>query len=249
VVAPYVEASPAKVARVNFEEQPPSRLSAFSGKAVIAALFATIALTLGGGAVAQATTPPDTTPPATEAPVTTPDTVAPVTIPGTIAPDDGGDDIDWGTIILVTILGIAVIALIIALMSRRKPTTAGGTVTPTASSQSEILSTAQWIHDQLSLELLAAAPAAALQRWTVERTRVDNVAIRAQQQFTQGYGEAWQSLGSAMSQLGTSLDTVLQLRNQQPPNAQLIQQANDVVGRRRADLQLLLTAIWPTVQP
>jgi hypothetical protein len=52
-----------------------------------------------------------------------------------------------------------------------------------------------------------------------------------------------------MSQLGTSLDTVLQLRNQQPPNAQLIQQANDVVGRRRADLQLLLTAIWPTVQP
>lgn len=230
---------------MNFVEHPPSRRIGFSGKAVLAGVFATIALTFGGGAVAQATTPP----PDTEAPATTPDTVAPVTTPGTIAPDDGGDDIDWGPIILVTVLGIAVIALIVALMSRKKPPTAAGTVTPTASSQSEILSTAQWIHDQLSLELLAAAPAAALQRWNLERTRVDNVAIRAQQQFTQGYGEAWQRLGQAMSQLGTSLDTELQLRNQQPPNAQLIQQANDVVSRRRADLQLLLTAIWPTVQP
>jgi hypothetical protein len=235
---------------VNFVEQPPSRRIGFSGKAVLAGVFATIALTFGGGAVAQATTPPpDTNAPVTEAPVTTPDTVAPVTTPGTIAPDDGGDDIDWGPIILVTILGIAVIAIIVALMSRRKPKSAAGTVTPTGSAQSEILSTAQWIHDQLSLELLAAAPAAALQRWNGERTRVDNVAIRAQQQFTQGYGEAWQRLGQAMSQLGTSLDTELQLRNQQPPNAQLIQQANEVIGRRRADVQLLLTAIWPTVQP
>ena len=230
---------------MNFVEQPPSRSIGFSGKAVLAGVFATIALTLGGGAVAQATTPPDTAAPVTEAPATTPDTVA----PDTVAPDNGGSDIDWGPIILVTVLGIAVIALIVALMSRKKPPTAAGTVSPTASSQSEILSTAQWIHDQLSLELLAAAPAAALQRWSVERTRVDNVAIRAQQQFTQGYGEAWQRLGQAMSQLGTSLDTELQLRNQQPPNAQLIQQANEVVGRRRADLQLLLTAIWPTVQP
>jgi hypothetical protein len=234
---------------VNFEEQPPSRLSSFSGKAVLAALFATIALTLGGGAVAQATTPPDTTPPVTEAPATTPDTVAPVTTPDTIAPDNGGSDTDWLPIVLVTILGIAVIAIIVALMSRKKPTTAAGTITPTASPQSEILSTAQWIHDQLSLELLAAAPAAALQRWSVERTRVDNVAIRAQQQFTQGNGQAWQSLGQAMSQLGTSIDTDLQLRNQEPPNAQLIQEATNVVSRRRADLQLLLTAIWPTVQP
>ena len=230
---------------MNFTEQPPSRRTGFSGKAVLAGVFATIALTFGGGAVAQATTPPDTAAPVTEAPVTTPDTVA----PDTVAPDDGGSDIDWGPIILVTVLGIAVIALIVALMSRKKPPTAAGTVTPTASSQSEILSTAQWIHDQLSLELLAAAPAAALQRWNLERTRVDNVAIRAQQQFTQGYGEAWQRLGQATSQLGTSLDTELQLRNQQPPNAQLIQQANEVVGRRRADVQLLLTAIWPTVQP
>ena len=230
---------------MNFVEQPPSRRIGFSGKAVLAGVFATIALTLGGGAVAQATTPPDTAAPVTEAPATTPDTVA----PDTVAPDNGGSDIDWGPIILVTVLGIAVIALIVALMSRKKPPTAAGTLSPTASSQSEILSTAQWIHDQLSLELLAAAPAAALQRWSVERTRVDNVAIRAQQQFTQGYGEAWQRLGQAMSQLGTSLDTELQLRNQQPPNAQLIQQANEVVGRRRADVQLLLTAIWPTVQP
>lgn len=229
---------------MNLAHQSPSRLRGFSGKAVVAAIFATIALTLGGGAVAQATTPPDTAPPDTAAPATTPDTVA----PDTIAPDNGGSDVDWLPIVLVVVLGIILISLLVALMSRKKPTTAAGTVAPTASPQSEILSTAQWIHDQLSLELMAAAPAAGLQRWNVERTRVDNVAIRAQQQSTQGYGEAWQRLGQSMSQLGTSIDTALQLRNQQPPNAQLIQEATDVVSRRRADLQLLLTAIWPTVQ-
>jgi len=229
---------------VNFAPNSPSRLRGLPGKALVAATFAAIALTLGGGAVAQATTPPDTAAPET----TPPDTAAPATTPDTVAPDNGGSDTDWLPIVLVVILGIIIISVLVALMSRKKPATAAGTVTPTASPQAEILSTAQWIHDQLSLELMAAAPAAALQRWAVERTRVDNVAIQAQQQFTAGYGEAYQRLGQSMSQLGVSLDTALQLRNQQPPNAQLIQEATNVVNQGRANVQTLLTAIWPTVQ-
>jgi hypothetical protein len=208
----------------------------------VAATFAAIAFTLGVGAVAQATTP-DTVTPATT-PATTP-----VTTPDTVAPDNGGSDTDWFPIVLVVVLGIILISLLVALMSRRKPAAAAARpVTPPASAQSEIMSTAQWVHDQLSLEILAAAPAAGLQRWTVERSRLDNIAIRANQQFTEGHGEAWQRLGQSMSQLGGALDTTLQLRNQEPPNAQLIQESTDVVTRRRGELQLLLTAIWPSVQ-
>lgn len=233
---------------MNFTKQNPSPLRRISGKAIVAGTFAIVALTVGGGAAVQATTPPDTVAPATAAPVTTPDTT-PDTTPVTIAPDNGGSDTDWLPIIIVVILGIVLISILVALMSRRKPAAATTTsAAPVASPQSEIMSTAQWIHDQLSLELLAAAPAAGLQRWTSERSRLDNVAIRANQQFTEGRGEAWQGLGQSMSQLGAALDTSLQLRNQDPPNAQLIQESTDVVTRRRGELQMLLTAIWPTVQ-
>jgi len=168
--------------------------------------------------------------------------------PDTVAPDSGGSDIDWFPIVLVADLGIILISLLVALLSRRKPAPATTAARPAASQQSQIMSTAQWVHDQLSLEILAAAPAAGLQRWTVERSRLDNIAIGANQQFTEGHGEAWQRLGQSTSQLGAALDTTLQLRNQEPPNAQLIQESTDVVTRRRGEMQMLLTAIWPSVQ-
>ena len=228
---------------MNFAVENLPRPTVSAGKAALAGISATIALALGGGAVAEATTPPDTTP------VTTPDTTpVTVTTPDTVAPDNGGSDIDWFPIILVVVLGIVLISLLVALMSRRKPAPASAQAARPASPQSEIMSTAQWVHDQLSLEILAAAPAAGLQRWTVERSRLDNIAIRANQQFTEGHGEAWQRLGQSISQLGAALDTMLQLRNQDPPNAQLIQESTDVVTRRRGELQMLLTAIWPSVQ-
>lgn len=243
--APTGIASAARVAQVNSAKQPPSLLRRLSDKAIVTGTFAIVALAVGGGAAVQATTPPDTVAP----PDTSPITIAPDTTPITIAPDNGGSGTDWLPILIVVILGIVLISILVALMSRRKPAPAATTpVTPAASPQSEIMSTAQWIHDQLSLELLAAAPAAGLQRWSSERSRLDNVAIRANQQFTEGRGEAWQGLGQSMSQLGAALDTSLQLRNQDPPNAQLIQESSNVVTRRRGELQLLLTAIWPTVQ-
>jgi len=141
---------------------------------VAIALFAFV---LGGGTVAHATTPdtivPVTTPDTT--PDTTPATV--VTTPATVAPDNGGSDIDWFPIVLVAVLGIVLISILVALMSRRKPAPAPAAAarpaSPAASPQSEIMSTAQWVHDQLSLEILAAAPAAGLQRWTAARQRCD----------------------------------------------------------------------------
>jgi hypothetical protein len=50
-----------------------------------------------------------------------------------------------------------------------------------------------------------------------------------------------------MAALAAALDTNVQLRAQDPPNPQLIDESNDVVNRQRATLQQLIVALWPTI--
>jgi len=231
---------------------PSPRTSARRALATAAvAVFATFGSLSGG--LAAAASAPDTVAPATT-PDTTPDTTpattpitTPVTTPDSVPDSGDGEGTDWWPIALVAALGIALIALVVALVSRR-PKPAAVAPNPTASPQSELLSTAQWVHDQLTLELLAAPPQQAQQRWTIERSRLDNIAIGAQQEWTAGHGESWQRLGQTMSGLAAAVDTSLQLRGQEPPNAQLINESNAVVNQRRAEIQALLTAMWPTVR-
>jgi hypothetical protein len=213
-------------------------------------------------AVATTTAPPPTEAPAptpTEAPAPTPaeptPDPAPPTEPNPIAPDD--DDLLQGFLVLVGLLlaAAAVIAVIVAIVRSRKPapqpgprrTTAGAGSRP-PSPQTSLLSTSQWINDQLSLELMAAAPEAAAQRWTLERSRLDNVAIGAQQQFLQTGAADWQLLGQAMSALAMALDTNVQLRSQGPPNAELIDESVTVVNRQRAELRQLIVTMRPTIE-
>lgn len=193
---------------------------------------------------------PAETPPATEAP-STPDP----TTPATEAPGgDDGDDSGIGVLAIVLIIAgvVALIALLGALLGRgRRPAPPPATPTPrgptTPSPQANLLTTAQWIHDQLSLELMAAPPANAQQRWATERSRLDNVAIGAQQQFAAGNHPSWESFGRAMSSLAVALDTNLQLRAQEPPNQQLITESTAVVNRDRATVQQLIDILRPTV--
>ena len=112
-----------------------------------------------------------------------------------------------------------------------------------SSPQASLLSTSQWITDQLTLELMAAPPAAAQQRWTVERSRLDNVAIGAQQQYLEVQDPNWQPLAQTMSALAAAIDTNLALRAQEPANAQLISESTDVINRHRATLQQLIAAL------
>lgn len=190
----------------------------------------------------------DPGPVTTDAPAPTP-TRAPVTTTPAEAADDSSDT-NWPLIIVVIIAGVALVLALVALFSRPKkqPATGRPAVAPTSPQQSPqvaLLSTAQWIHDQLTLELMAAVPQQAVVRWANERSRLDNVAIGAQQQYAAGAGEPWQSLGQMMSLLATSLDTNLDLRAQDQSNAQLLAESTDVVNRHRATLQQLLTAMWP----
>ena len=217
-----------------------------------AALIALGSLLLAGtpGAAALSTTPvtpPDDVVPTTPVAPTTP--VTPVTTP--VDPNQPTDDsTNWAPILVVLGGVIVVVAIVAMLMSRRPAASKAQTARPTTaappSARSNLLSTSQWIHDQLTLELLSAQPDVAMQRWATERSRLDDVAIGAQQQFTEGHGELWQRLGQTVSTLATAIDTNLQVRNQQPVDATLVQESNAVVNRDRAALQQLITALRPT---
>ena len=221
-----------------------------------------VAATVLVPAAVSATAPPDTAAPA-EATNAEPAPTEPPAPPATEAPappatdtpvdegadgDDDGTDIPWGTIFLVGGLLLALLLIISALSSRRSSQARRAATPPRADpARSSLLSTSQWVHDQLSLELMAASPASARQRWATERSRLDNVAIGAQQQWTEGHGEAWQRLGQTTSALAGALETNIALREQAEPNPQLVQESIDVVNRNRAALQQLVSALWPSV--
>jgi hypothetical protein len=166
---------------------------------------------------------------------------------------DGGND--WLLPVLV-IGGLLLVAVAIggALSRSKQPKQPAPTAQPTPpqrqaepSPQASLLSTTQWIADQLTLELLAAPPTAALQRWALERSRLDNVAIGAQQQYLDAQDPNWQPLSQTMSALAASIDTCLALRAQDPPNAQLISDSIDVVSAHRARLHQLVAVLLPTI--
>jgi hypothetical protein len=211
------------------------------------ALLAALTVLVPVSASVSATAPPETEPPA-EAPAEPAATAPPATeAPGEPAEDDGSD-IPWGTILLIGALVITLLVIVSAL-SARKSSRDRQAATPRRAdpARSSLLSTSQWVHDQLTLELMAASPASARQRWATERSRLDNVAIGAQQQWTEGHGEAWQRLGQTTSALAGALETNISLREQPDPNPQLVQQSVEVVNRNRAVLQQLISALWPSV--
>ena len=146
----------------------------------------------------------------------------------------------------------SVVAMIGVVISRSRQAPPATSPTPgpqpaAPSPRASLLSTSQWITDQLTLELMAAPPAAALQRWATERSRLDNVAIGAQQQYLDAQDPNWQPLSQTMSALAASLDTCLALRAQEPPNPQLISESIDVVNGHRARLHQLVALLLPTI--
>lgn len=184
---------------------------------------------------APVTVAPEQPQPAPETPVE-PDPVTPT--------DDSALPVLLGLVLIV----LAVVVLVAVFTRRSKPTD-GQRPAPAPTPQVDVLTTAQWIHDHLTLELLAAAPTDALARWNVERSRVDSVAIAAQQQYAQGNGDGWNTLSQTMTALGSSLDTNLRLRAQDPVDPTLLTQSTDVVNRERSALIRSIAALQapPTV--
>ncbi len=232
------------------------------------ALSLSITVVVLGGTAGHswATTPPDPateqappeTTPAEPAPAETspPEAAAPDTIP-TSVPAEEDDGIDVGTWLLVTlviVLAIIVISAVVRGMGRRS----GGTTTtpvaapvppaPATDNAHQLLASAQWVHDQLSLELMAAAPAQALQRWGVERTRIDNIVIGTQAEASRLNSASWLQLGQFLSELAAAIDTNLQLRMQDPPNLGMVQESANVITARRNDIQAAINLLRPTLR-
>lgn len=214
---------------------------------IAAAALALAVLSGGTNALATTPTPVATAPPdePTEPAPVEPVATTPIEIVGPPVEDDGTD---WMPIILIGFGIVLLIAVIAALASRssRKPASPAspGHQQPASTAQINLLTTAQWIHDQLSLELLGAEPVAAQQRWLTERSRVDDVVIGCQQQFASHHGSGWQQLGQQLATLAAAIDTNVHLRVQPGADASLVSESNAVVNRQRATLLQMLTALW-----
>lgn len=187
----------------------------------------------GGDTGGETTDPPAPEP--TEAPAPEP-TEAPAPAP-TDAPDSGGDTTDgesddWVPLLLA-LLGVVAVGLVLALVfgSRQKSTSASG-----VDRRRELVATAGWVHDQLTLEVLAMPPAEGLRRWTVERSRVDQLGIDGRMMASSGYREMWEQLGLILGQLSSSIDTALRMGTMQGADPTLVAEAVQNAHRHRAEL-------------
>ncbi|MDH3752547.1 MAG: hypothetical protein OEU32_01645, partial [Acidimicrobiia bacterium] len=156
---------------------------------------------------------------------------------GVVPADDADDN---ASTVLVAVLIVAFVVVLIVAFSlagrRSKPTTAATRPVSTISPRRQLLGNVQWLHDQLSLELLSAPGEAAAQRWLTERPRVDSMAIACQQTAAAGGGPEWQQLAARISGVARSLDTAIALRADPAADPTLVHEAIDAVNRNRANL-------------
>ena len=201
------------------------------------------------------TVPPEPAPPETAAPEPAPPETIPATpdtVPAEAEEDDGVDVGTWLLITLFIVLAIIVVSAVIGGIGRRskgKPAPAAPVPpAPVNDAPHQLLASAQWVHDQLSLELMAAAPVQALQRWSVERTRIDNIVIGTQAEASRLNSASWLQLGQFLSELAAAIETNLQLRSQEPPNVGLVQESANVITARRNDIQAAINLLRPTLR-
>ena len=189
-------------------------------------------VTLPGGGGSGGTEAPAPT----DAPAPEP-TEAPAPEP-TASPDDGTTDDGDNSELWLVLLGILAVGAIFAviLASRRSSADATPYSTTTVDRRTELIATAAWIHDQLTLEILAMPPAEAQQRWFVERSRIDQLAIDGRTMAASGYREMWDQLAIILGQLTTSIDTALRVGTMQGADPNLVAEAVNNAHGRRAEL-------------
>lgn len=189
----------------------------------------------------SATDPPATDPPATEPVVTEspatdlPATDAPAPPEPTAASDDpdatGADGGVPGWILPVLLVGgLAAMAAIVASRRRRQDLSAS------PDPRRQLIGTARWIHDQLSLELLALPPADARQRWVNDRIRFDQLSIDARTSAMTSDPELWNRLASIVDALASSIDTAVRVRAADGADPELARESVAIANRHRSEL-------------
>ncbi|MEQ9162238.1 MAG: hypothetical protein RLN74_05990 [Ilumatobacter fluminis] len=134
---------------------------------------------------------------------------------------------------MLALLGVIAVGLVLALVvgNRKQSSAASG-----VDRRRELVATAGWVHDQLTLEVLAMPPAEGLRRWTVERGRVDQLGIDGRMMASSGYREMWEQLGMILGQLTSSIDTALRMGTMEGADPALVAEAVQNAHRHRAEL-------------
>lgn len=188
-----------------------------------------------------ATEVPTTQPPETEAP--TEEAASPVDSTEPAAadePSEDGDGIGLGLILLLLAVSIALLGYVLyrAMRGNRQATTIRER--QEAVSSGSLLGNINWLHDQLSLELLSTPPDRALQRWQTERTHLDSIVIACKQQSAQLGGDlVWDDLAGAVSGLAQALDTAVTSRADISVDPIITREAIELVNQRRGRLSHL----------
>lgn len=187
------------------------------------------------------TEPPATEPPATEPVVTEPAVTEPpvteapeVPVPTEPPGDPDAEEADGGLpgwLLPVLLVGGLAVAVAVAASRRRRQDS------PAAPDpRRQLISTARWIHDQLSLELLALPPADARQRWVNDRVRFDQLSIDARTSAMTSDPELWNRLASIVDSLASSIDTALRVRAAEGADPELARESVAIANRHRSEL-------------
>jgi len=192
-----------------------------------------------------ATDAPDA-PVVTDAPVATvaPDAPPAATDAPTASVPDGADDDSalpgWLVPLAAVVAVLAVVALWFA--GRRR-----GDGDRDTSRQRQAIALAGWIHDQLSLEVLASPPVDAARRWEQERNRLDQLTIEARAFAVVEDTEMWDRLVLVLRELSTSIDVSLRLRGTPGADQDLVRESVTIANRHRAELATWLTTATATI--
>jgi hypothetical protein len=138
---------------------------------------------------------------------------------------------------------LAVLAVVAVWFAGRRR----GDRDPETSRQRQAIALAGWIHDQLSLEVLASPPADAVRRWEQERNRVDQLTIEAQAFAAVEDTEMWDRLVHVLHELSTSIDVALRLRSVPGTDQDLVRESVTIANRHRAELAVWVTTATATI--
>lgn len=131
---------------------------------------------------------------------------------GALAQAEGSrrTDLPWGAVLVgFGLLLVVLLAMLVARSSRRKGTESPSVDRSATLLAAQVLADAQWLHDHLSLAVLAGPGPEAQQRWIAERPRVEalsktayHVAVDAPEEVA----DVWIRVATAATSLASSLD-------------------------------------------
>jgi len=158
----------------------------------------------------------------------------------------GGDQAggsNWLAIFGILVAAAFLVGVVPVLTRRRPPPSSAAN----PDRRLQLISTARWIHDQLSLEILGLPAADAQQRWGLERNRLDQLAIDLRVQAAERDPEVWNNLSATVSALASSLDTAVRMRSTPDADEQLARESVAIANRHRGDLATALLIAEQTI--